>query len=371
MFVSVDGKSREVTEIFAGGTDGKAHRITELFGSVDGVAKQIYTIEKEINSFDLFTWEEIKDLANAGKLLEHFNLYDRVVIKLKEPLRNEMNIYMQGYGKYVKVPQVQDEMILQIAELTATKMRLVSTRVSVLGTASSTIGRGSTSGSGANAIYSGSYQGNSSTRNLVSQAWGLTPMYKALKTIDNSLPDDFRNALSICTRPLIDYTRHSITNALQSTFDDDMRTRQITSTTNRISLDTSREDIFYPIPGNADFPSSVTDYLYYIRLPEEYDTFEQRRRMVSSMFKGFAYMDHKNKSTYYGGSYEYYIMQTFSSIPYKMCYYTKMGITTNKEYEDYNNTPGGNDYEGTSASYSCNTIFPEFIIAADSENVIK
>lgn len=131
MFVSVDGKAKEVKEIFAGGSDGKAHKITEAFGGVDGVAKRMYTSEKETNAFDEFTWAEIKQLANEGKLLEHFNKYDRVTIKLTDLLQREYT-YINNEEEWCKFTAKQDKLILQITDLTETSMRLSSPYATVL-----------------------------------------------------------------------------------------------------------------------------------------------------------------------------------------------------------------------------------------------
>lgn len=125
MFISVDGKAKEVKEIFAGGADGKAHRVKELYGSVDGIAKKLYTIEEEVNGFTLFSWEEIKQLADEGKLLEHFNLYDKVKIKLNKTLSKEVT-YWDKDGTNKRFTARQDHLILQITTLTENYMRLSS-----------------------------------------------------------------------------------------------------------------------------------------------------------------------------------------------------------------------------------------------------
>ena len=138
MFISVDGKAKEVTEIFAGGQDGKAHKVTEAFGSVDGVAKRLYTSEKETNAFNEFTWAEIKQLANEGKLLEHFNKYDRVTIKLTGTLKQSYHYPSTtdkdsgGTSVWKDCILMQDKLILQITSLTETSMRLSSPYASVL-----------------------------------------------------------------------------------------------------------------------------------------------------------------------------------------------------------------------------------------------
>lgn len=359
MFISVDGKSKKVTDIFAGGTDGKAHRITELFGSVDGVAKQLYTVEKTAtNAFDQFTWAEIKQLANEGKLLEHFRLYDRVTVKLKQSLESELNFYMTGYGIYEKVPQVQSEMVLQIIELTETKMRLMSPRVTALGGANSSLTINPSSLTPDDKWYyyaSDFYNNTSNARNYVSYAWGLTPMYDALKTIQNALPDDLVEVLSVCTRPMISYTHHAISEATITKFDDDMRVRQISDNVLSKSIDMSQDDIFYPIIHLSYYPTSVGDYLYYIRVPDKYDTYTQRKYLVKNYFRGVSFMDHKKKGDY--------ILRSYSYAPYVSCYFRK-GITTNDDYESYrDNGEVVNGYQ--SSGYSCNTVIPEMIIEAD------
>lgn len=365
MFVSVDGKAKKVTEIYAGGQDGKAHRITELFGSVEGIAKQLFSVEKEEGVFDQFTWADIKQLANEGKLLEHFTVGDTVVVKLKEALRSEMTLPVKGGDGYIKVPQVQNEMMFQIVELTETKMRLMSPRVNALGTASSDIPRNS-SDAGFNKDIWGEFVDdfqesvNSTACAYIDKAWGMTPMYTALKTIQNALPDDLVEVLSVCTKPLIEYSRHSITNALQTIFDTDMRVRQISTNEISKSVDTSG-DIIYPIISKSYYPTSVNEYLYHIRIPEKYDNYEQRRHMVKNKFRGFSFMD-QTKTTVSGSR---YVKQSYSYAPYVTCYFTK-GITTNAEYNEYMDNGGKvNDYAGKGVYKD--TIFPEMIIEADAE----
>lgn len=364
MFVSVDGKSQEVTEIFAGGQDGKAHRITEMFGSVNGIAKQIYTVEKSTNAFDKFTWEEIKQLANEGKLLEHFKLYDKVVVKLKQPLTKTLSFYMTGYGKRVEVPQAQNEMLLEIIELTETKMRLVSPRVCALGTANSAIVDDTNGLSQDNKWYYFAQrfeEGSTSVTNIISDAWGMTEMYDSLKTIENALPDDLRDVLSVCTRPLISYKPHAITGAIQEKYDEDMRVRQLTTNVMKKTIDMTNDDVFYPVINESYFPTTVADYMYYIRLPEEYDTYEQRKYLVANNFRGFKLMNLGFKKTY-NGSYIYYVTQAQCFSPYTSCYFTR-GITTNDEYTTYNNSGNISDkmIQSTTSS-TANCIFPEMII---------
>lgn len=357
MFISVDGKSKLVKEIYAGGTDGKAHRITELFGSVNGIAKQLFSTEKEASVFDQYTWADIKQLANDGLLLEHFNLYDKVAIKLKEPLRNEMNVYISGNG-YIKVPQIQTEMMLQIIELTGTKMRLMCPRVSVLGTASSIVNNTGSETSGA---FKADLQvANSAARTSIDQAWGMTPMYDALKAIQNALPDDLLDVLSVCTRPMTQYTHHAITGSLIRSYDEDMRVRQLSSNLMKKTVDVSDPEVIYPIIQESYFPTSLNEYLYHIRLPEEYDNYENRRNLVSGMFKGFKLMNH----TYTILSGKTYVKQSYSTAPYASCYFTN-GITTSTEYDSYMDAGSlGNDLEGK-LPVNTDVVFPEMIIEAE------
>lgn len=363
MFISVDGKSQEVTDIFAGGKDGKAHRITEMFGSVDGIAKLVYSIEEEEpNGFDQFTWAEIKQLANEGKLLEHFKQFDRVTIKLKEPLRRDVQFYIKNYGIYETVPQVQNEMMFQIAEVTETSMRLMSPRVCALGTASSYVPNNTnnaSAGEGTKFYYfTSDYKNNKGyARNYVGDAWGMTDMYDALKTIQNALPDDLLEVLSICERPMISYGKHTITGNTVMKFDEDMRVRQLTDNILSKDIDTSNDEIFYPIIKRSYFPTSVTEYMYYIRMPEKYDTYEQRLYSAKSHYSGYSLLDHSKKIHSDGA----YIMQSYCQAPYATWGFTK-GITNNDDYTKYNsigstvNTYGGGSYF---------TIFPEILIEAD------
>lgn len=339
MFISVNGKAKKVAEIFAGGTDGKAHKVTQLFGSVDGVAKQLFTVAPaETNGFDTYTWADIKQMANDGQLLEHFNLYDRVTIKLKTPLESELNVYLTGYGVYKKMPQKQYEMVFQIVELTEIKMRLMCPRVNALGIASTN-------------ITSSSYP-----QEYISKAWGMTPMYTALKTIQSALPDDLTSVLSICERPMIYYGRHPITEKVIVEYDEDMKVRQLTTSEFLGGYNSSNPNVVYPIIVKSYFPTTVGEYLYHIQLPEEYDTYEQRRYMVKWLFDGFKFLDHKST----GSSYT----QSWCDAPYASCYFSK-GILTNDEFDDYNDSGRVLNGLPINVPTSCNTIFPEIIIEKD------
>lgn len=132
MFVSIDGKAKEIKEIYAGGTDEKTHKITSLFGSVNGIAKQVYSSRGNKNAFDMFSWAEIKQMATNGQLLEYFHKYDRVTVKLNKPVtaRIPLSCYDADGKRYEYHPK-QDVIIFQITELTATKMKLSSPYASV------------------------------------------------------------------------------------------------------------------------------------------------------------------------------------------------------------------------------------------------
>jgi hypothetical protein len=181
MFVSVNGKAREVVEIFAGGADGLAHKISEAFGSVDGIAKLIYTSVKHApNAFDKFTWAQIKDLADAGQLLEHFNKGDLVEIKFKEPV-----FYTDGSGNIL---WYQDAMMMQVAELEETGMKLVAYSAVPY---SFTLTFDGT-------VFQHDVESSSSywDRTLDYAYWGLCKsLYNGCKAIDNALPDDLRDVL--------------------------------------------------------------------------------------------------------------------------------------------------------------------------------
>ena len=358
MFISVDGKSKEVADIFAGGTDGKAHRVTELFGSVDGIAKLVYSNEeREQNAFNQFTWAEIKQLANEGKLLEHFKQFDKVNIKLKEPLRKDLTMYMTGYGLYRTVEQVQTEIEFQIAEVTETKMRLMCPRVTALGAPSISIytnpNAAGVTPESRWVYYASDFKNKqNSARSHVQWAWGMTPMYDALKEVQNALPDDLVNVLSVCERPMTKYTRHSITNATIIEFDEDMRVRQLSDNILEKSIDTSNDEIFYPIIKKSYFSTDVTDYMRYIRMPDEYDTYEQRMYTARNFFSSYDIMDFKVK---YDSAYS-----SVTKAPYATWGFTD-GITNNNDYETYRSIGG---LVNTNDVSFC-TMLPEIIIEAD------
>ena len=181
MFVSVNGIAREVKEIFAGGSDGLAHKVNEVFGSVDGIAKLIYTNVKHApNSFDNFTWAQIKILADNGELLDHFNRGDLVDVKFKTPL-----YYADSYGEIL---WYQDSMTFQLTELSATGMKLVAycavpyRFMFTLRDTQFLI----------DAEASSSYW----DRDLEYALWGLSEgLYKGCKAVDQALPDDMRAVL--------------------------------------------------------------------------------------------------------------------------------------------------------------------------------
>lgn len=187
MFVSVDGKAKEVKEVFAGGTDGLAHKINEIYGSVDGVAKLVYSSAgREPNAFDNLTWAEIKELADAGLLLEHFKKGDLVDIKFKEPI--DVTI---SYADNAHV--IQDGITMQVAELTENGMRLVAYTAVPYGftwvpTNELYIANVEARGSDYSSGGPGSWAAH--------EDWGLCGgLYACAKEIDNRLPDDMREVL--------------------------------------------------------------------------------------------------------------------------------------------------------------------------------
>ena len=215
MFVSIDGKAKEVKEIFAGGSDGLAHKINEVFGSVNGVAKLVYTSDtKEHNAFDNFTWAEIKQLADEGRLLEHFNRFDKVTIKLKQPLVETYN----GITFY------QDMLPMVISEISETGMRLVS----YIATPYRFVFRID------NGLYASYIESSLKDRDVpvgTSQIWGMcSGLYNNIKKIDNALPTDMREVLTDFA-PLYKYEYYTDEEGRQRIRQeyDDCRVRQITS----------------------------------------------------------------------------------------------------------------------------------------------
>ena len=248
MFVSVDGKAKKVKEIFAGGADGKAHRVTELFGSVNGVAKLLYTSNKETNGFDQFSWAEIKQLANEGKLLEHFALHDKVSVKMTEPFSYTYSYAEDGTTK--QYTRYQNEIVFQINELTATTMRLSAYNATIFGCWG---------------IYNKkpiSSWKSTELRDYVDVAWGLMTVYKYLKYIDNVLPTDLREVLS-AHRPMIEYTKHS-TGQIVINYDEDMKVRPISKTNWEVQRNDNDVPYTYDIV-QSDFPLKKSEYLRYYK----------------------------------------------------------------------------------------------------------
>ena len=217
MFVSIDGKAKEVTEIFAGGSDGLAHKINEVFGSVDGTAKLVYSsAPHEHNAFDDFTWAEIKQLADEGKLLEHFNRFDKVNIKLKQPL---VGTYFQG-----TTICYQDTLPMVVSEISATGMRLVSYITTPLRFTFRIDNETYRN-------YISSYRADRWIDVGTSQIWGMcSGLYNGCKAVDNALPDDMREVLHDFA-PLYKYEYYTDEEGKQRLRQeyDDCRVRQITS----------------------------------------------------------------------------------------------------------------------------------------------
>lgn len=215
MFVSIDGKAKEVKEIFAGGSDGLAHKVNEVFGSVNGVAKLIYTnAPHEHNAFDDFTWAEIKQLAGEGRLLEYFNRFDKVNIKLKQPL---VEVH-DGITFY------QDMLPMVVSEISETGMRLVS----YIATPYRFLFRID------NELYASYIKSSLKDRDVpvgTSQIWGMcSGLYNSIKEIDNALPTDMREVLTDFA-PLYKYEYYTDEEGRQRLREeyDDCRVRQITS----------------------------------------------------------------------------------------------------------------------------------------------
>lgn len=221
MFVSVDGKAREVKEIFAGGPDGLAHKINEVFGSVNGVAKLIFTCAPhEKNKFDELTWEEIKILADAGRLLEFFNKGDKVNIKFKTPI--EGTYHMFGHD----CDWMQDGMTLQIVELTENGMKLMGYNATPLFTNFYLEGRNKAK----TLLHDCEHFSGNWNRWLDYRFWGLLDAYDACHELDEKIPDDLRNVL-VDFEPCIEwshYLDHENKNRLRKVYDD-CRVRQLTT----------------------------------------------------------------------------------------------------------------------------------------------
>ncbi len=221
MFVSVDGKAKEVKEIFAGGADGLAHKISEVFGSVDGVAKLIFTsAPHEPNAFDDLSWEEIKMLADAGRLLEFFHKGDKVNIKFKTPIEGSFHMFNKDCD------WLQDGITLQICELTETGMKLVAYNATPL------FHNVSIEDDSNCQTFMRDLANSSSNWNrwLDYRFWGLDKgAYNSCHMIDEKLPDDFRDVL-VDFEPCIEwshYLDHENKNRLRKTYDD-CRVRQLT-----------------------------------------------------------------------------------------------------------------------------------------------
>ena len=181
MFVSVNGKAKEVKELFVGGTDGLAHKVNEVFGSVDGVAKLIFsTVPHEKNGFDRFSWAEIKELADNGLLLEFFNVGDLVDVKFKEPINKRV----------YKYDVTQDAFTMQVKTVTATGMVLVAyTAVPFVYLYKIDNSAYATDRA---ALVSKGKTGDPEPEYF----WGMCEgLYNGCKAIDNLLPDDMREVL--------------------------------------------------------------------------------------------------------------------------------------------------------------------------------
>lgn len=267
MFVSVDGKAKEVKEIFAGGQDGKAHKITEMFGSVDGIAKRIFSMKKEENGFDQFTWAEIKQLANEGKLLEHFNLYDRVTIKLTDVLSKEYRYYTTEEGSVIsRFTARQDKLILQITSLTETSMRLSSPYASIL----------------CQGIAAGVYEGDGllawqkgvTTKAPFEEGSNITVTTTNYEDsfywqFDKVLPEDVK-AVATGFEMLKETVEYSTGG--KNTIKDKCHVRNLTSPVNwQVTKHNETLPYWYEIT-DTQFPRKKSAYLYHFKLPDDFRT---------------------------------------------------------------------------------------------------
>lgn len=182
MFISVNGKAKEVSEIFCGGSDGKAHLVNEVFGSVNGVAKRIY-LNREPNAFDRFSWAEIKQLAIDGLLLEHFNIGDEVVIPFKEPISNKVSGYQNGTATSLSTTLYQSAITMKIKSLTEGSMVLYPKYGTIL--------YGSY---GINNSEYGKSQSSWSLSDYEAHApyWSFSEIGKCTFKMDEVMPDDLR-----------------------------------------------------------------------------------------------------------------------------------------------------------------------------------
>lgn len=369
MFVSVNGKAKKVIEIFAGGTDNKAHKITELFGSVDGIARLLFSsAPATTNGFDMFTWAEIKQLANEGKLLEHFNLYDKVTVQLKTPLEKDLLLYSSAVydadgnpnTSTLTIPQKQTYMIFQIVELTETKMRLMTPRANVFSRVTAKIPIASTSESNSKFKYfcGDWYNGRNQAKSYVPNMWGLSPAYTAYKEIQNLLPDDLVDVLSVCTRPLIKWEKDTLGN-LTTEFDEDMKVRPLsTNKFTRTNVTDEETGMIYPKVTESYFPTSISEYFYHIQLPEKYDIYDNWVKLAKGLYGGWTIFQSCEAD---GNT---YTMQNCQS-PEASCAYNK-GMTSS-ELSTYNaltyiKETAYKDYP----VLGCNDIIPEIIIEADA-----
>ena len=216
MFVSVDGKAREVKEIFAGGSDGLAHKVKEVFGSVDGIANTVYTDSPyPYNAFNEFTWAEIKQLADEGRLLDYFHQYDVVDIKLTEPLVGAEGTEYEYY---------QDRLPMTVSQICETGMQLVA-RISTPYT-----WRCTPTNIYLQKIMDSTEEGRWTT--VPYDVWGtLEGLYDACKKVHDVLPEDMKEVLNV-NKALIKYEYGYDEEGkyrLMSKYDNTLRVRQVTT----------------------------------------------------------------------------------------------------------------------------------------------
>lgn len=346
MFVSVDGKAKEVTEIFAGGPDGLAHKIKEVFGSVNGIAKLIFDCAPhEPNAFDDLTWAEIKTLADAGRLLEFFNKGDKVNIKFKTPIDGKYHMF--GHD----CDWLQDGMTLQIVELTETGMKLAGYNALPLN-------HGVAINTGTNCptfVSDIKYYEYNQNKWLDYRFWGLDEgSYNSCHELDQRLPDDLRDVL-VDFEPCIEwshYLDHENKNRLRKVYDD-CRVRQITKSYYEYHREFVEENDRYEY---------ILDFSVYPRneaVFKKYTPEEIRNYWVYSQVRGFLGMKYEPSSSYQAAGMKY------------KCLWQDADISWDWDWENYGNTNQHDMIDSPvyyTSHYAGGLFIPEMIIGSIPAN---
>ena len=347
MFISVNGKAEEVKEIFAGGTDGFAHKVNEVFGSVNGVAKLIFTtVPHEKNKFDELTWAEIKILADAGRLLEFFKVGDKVDIKFKEPLQGTYTLW--GHD----CEWMQDAATWQIIELTETGMKLAIYNELPL---SYHIDVYPATGKKSTFFSDCAYSTDTKGRWLDYRIWGLLGGYDPCHEIDEKLPDDLRETL-VDFSPLIEwehYLDNEDKNRLRKVYDD-CRVRHITKSCYVYHREFVKENDRYEyILDFSAFPRKESIFKKYV--PEEI-------RKYTSTVRGFLGLKYVKDGQWNG--------VRDPDVIYK-CLWQDADISWTWDWEKYGNRNQQDmiDEPIYTTSLNCSGLFiPEIIIGEQMAN---